>query len=48
MGKILERMFTMEVDEFNTIFKNKSDDALTIEDDYHRINVFNDEIVLRS
>ena len=48
MGKILERMFTMEVDEFNNIFKNKNQNDILTEDDFHRINVFNDEIVLRS
>lgn len=49
MGKILERMFTMEINEFNDVFMNsKSGNVAQMEQDYHRINLFNDEIVLRS
>jgi hypothetical protein len=51
MGKILERVYTMEPDHFNhTFLKDRQNLSLhaPLEDDYHRFMVLNDTICLRS
>lgn len=51
MGKILERVYTMEPDHFNATFiKDKQNLGLfpPVDDDYHRFMVLNDKICLRS
>lgn len=51
LGKILERMYTMEVDDFDSLLvKSKQDlsKGLVLEEDYHRFMKVNDDICLRS
>lgn len=51
MGKILERVYTMEPDHFNATFiKGKQNLGLypPVDDDYHRFMILNDKICLRS
>ena len=45
-GKIMERMFTMEVDEFNEVFKGNT--GKTIQQDFHNLNIVNKELAMRS
>ena len=51
MGKILERMYTMDIDRFRKCFingyKEENIEGL-IDEDYHRYFIVNDEICLRS
>lgn len=51
MGKVFERMYTMEVDEFNSLLvKSKQDlsNAVPLEEDYHRFLIMNQKVCLRS
>lgn len=46
MGKIIECMLIQDVDEFNNIFRGSPD--IRMEEEFHRINMVNGEIALRS
>lgn len=51
LGKVLERMYTMEVDDFESLLiksKQKLDKIAPLEEDYHRFMKVNDDICLRS
>jgi hypothetical protein len=54
MGKVLERMYTMDIDRFNKAFLEKDDNGYLpaeeglVDDDYHRYFMLNDNICLRS
>lgn len=51
MGKILEKVYTMEPDHFNSVFSkkhSKASDKYEIESDYHRYMIVNKQIALRS
>lgn len=51
MGKVFERMYTMEVDEFNSLLLKSQQDltnAVPLEEDYHRFLIMNQKICLRS
>jgi hypothetical protein len=51
LGKILERMYTMTVDDFNHLLLKETQDlskGVMIDEDYHRFMSVNNEVCLRS